>query len=400
MPPSSPFTTGELIGGRYRAMGVLGSGGMADVIRAEDTQLGRTVAIKRLRDQDAAAADRARSEMALLASLNHPGLVTLFDARIAEDGQTYLVMEFVDGVTLAERLDGGPLPSDEVGAIALDLTEALAAVHAAGIVHRDVKPANILLAAERRAAERHRARLADFGIAHLAGTERFTEPGLVVGTAAFLAPEQVRGESPAPAADVYALGLVLLQALTGQRAFPQATGVESVVVRLTNQPLIPPSVGPEWAPLLARMTAIDPTARPTAVEVAAHVRDFAHPHGDLAPSPQRAAAAWDTPTVGDIDTVAAPAPAPAPATRTLVDEAVAASAVPHGSAGAHVAGARRRTTRHRPGSRGWALAASATMALTLGCSVWLASWTVSAGSVGEEVLTEQTVRPTPAEPRE
>ncbi|MGD8166946.1 serine/threonine-protein kinase [Herbiconiux sp. P16] len=265
MPESSP-STGELLDGRYLLDSRIGVGGMGVVYRARDETLGRTVAVKIFRDTAAEPA-RTSSETRLLAALNHASLVTLFDARVAEGESSYLVMEYVEGPTLRERISEGPLAGADVAVMARDLAEALHVVHQAGIVHRDIKPSNVLLRRSHLSGEEYRAKLADFGIAYLIDSTRLTTPGTLVGTAAYLSPEQVRGVEPAPASDIYALGLVLLEALTGDRAFPQSGTHEAALARLSRDPVIPGSVGYEWKSLLAAMTARDPSQRPTALDV-------------------------------------------------------------------------------------------------------------------------------------
>lgn len=315
-------STAALLDGRYQLGECIGQGGMARVFRAEDIQLGRTVAIKMLRaDADThATPERARMEMALLASLNHPSLVTLFDASIVPGKPEYLVMEFVDGVSLAEELSAGPMAAGEVAAIAAELAAALHVVHEAGIVHRDIKPSNVLLAPTSLPGRRYRAKLADFGVAYLADSTRLTSPGLIIGTAAYLAPEQVRGQPAGPPADIYALGLMLLEVLTGHRAFPHASGIGAVMTRLIEEPVIPEWMGPEWTELLRGMTATDPAARPTALAVLDAVSGLPLAIG---PAPASAATAEGEPaeTVplalpGGMPIVAPLAAARAPATVT------------------------------------------------------------------------------------
>ncbi|AVL98144.1 serine/threonine-protein kinase [Microbacterium paraoxydans] len=283
--------TEALLDGRYHLRECVGQGGMARVYRAEDSLLGRTVAIKMLRaeTEQGAASERARGEMTVLASLNHPALVTLYDAQLHPGRAEYLVMEFVDGPTLAERIAQGPLPSDEVAALAADLAEALHVVHGAGIVHRDIKPSNVLLTGRSLTGSRSGAKLADFGISVLVDAARLTSPGTVIGTAAYLAPEQLNGAAPAPPADIYALGLVLREALTGERAFAEAEGIGATLARLIEAPVIPESVGPAWSALLQRMTATDPEDRPTAAGVFAAVSALAH-HPSIPPRPPLPAA--------------------------------------------------------------------------------------------------------------
>lgn len=273
-PATAPSQSGELLDGRYRLERPIGAGGMATVHLATDEVLGRKVAVKLFRPGTTDATDGARtaSETRLLASLNHPALVTLFDARVVAGDGSYLVMEHVDGPTLSQRIARSPLPSSEVAAMAVDLAEALHTVHAARVVHRDIKPSNVLLRPTILPHQEYRAKLADFGIAYLIDSTRMTAPGSLMGTVAYLSPELVRGADPAPAADVYALGLVLLEALTGRRAYPQTTTHESLMARLNASPTIPGELGYQWKSLLTAMTAADPAQRPTALDVATTVR--------------------------------------------------------------------------------------------------------------------------------
>ena len=267
-PEDSASPTDALLGGRYRLGDLLGRGGMASVYRAEDEMLGRTVAVKIFSDEPGpqASADRKRSEVRVLASLNHPALVTIFDANVETATHPYLVMELVDGPTLHTRLQSGPLLATDAVATVKDLSEALAVVHAAGIVHRDIKPSNVLLT-QRSGDRAFRPKLADFGIATIADSTRLTMPGTLIGTAAYLAPEQLRDSTPAAAADIYSLGLVVLECLTGERAFP-GTPAESMSARMFSNPVMPQSVPVALRKLIADMTARNPEDRPTAADVA------------------------------------------------------------------------------------------------------------------------------------
>ena len=281
MEPPAPIAPGDLLAGRYRIEELIGEGGMADVYRADDTALHRTVAIKviRGRTESPGHAERVRSETTILASMSHPSLVTLFDAHLGEQGQGYLVMEYIDGPTLRDLIARGPVDAAEVAAMTAELAEALHAVHEAGIVHRDIKPSNVILAPSPLPGRQFRPKLADFGIAYLLDSTRLTTPGMLIGTAAYLAPEQVRGQQPAPPADIYALGLVALEAITGQRAYPNAAGHEAIAMRLTVAPTVPDSLDPGWKRLLTAMTATDPALRPTSLEVAVAASALIAPPG-------------------------------------------------------------------------------------------------------------------------
>lgn len=269
--------TGGLLDGRYRLDERIGEGGAARVYRAFDTQLQRTVAVKIMRGpiDGADVIDRARAETRLLASLNHHSFVTLLDAHVSAEDGTYLVMELVEGLTLRDRIHQGALPERDVASIALDIAEALHVAHSAGIVHRDVKPGNILLWQSDLPGREWRAKLADLGIAHLLESERVTTPGLVLGTAAYIAPEQAQGAAPAPPADVYAFGITLLEALTGTRPFAEAEGIGAVLARLSSPPEIPEWLPAAWQGLLRGMTALHPEDRPTPLEIAAAVTPLA-----------------------------------------------------------------------------------------------------------------------------
>ncbi|HWU23592.1 MAG TPA: serine/threonine-protein kinase, partial [Nocardioides sp.] len=239
--------TDTLLSGRYRLGARVGTGGMADVHRATDELLSREVAVKILRASDA---DRERfaDEACTVARLNHPGIVTVLDAGLDED-RPFIVMELVDGPTLAQALAAaGALDPDRARAIGEQVAAALAYAHAQGIVHRDVKPGNVLLRPDGTAC------LADFGIACMVGRSLVhTTEGLVVGSPAYVAPEQVAMEDVGPATDVYSLGLVLLEALTGRRAF-EGSGVEVAYARMRSAPTIPVSLGTPWVTTLAAMT--------------------------------------------------------------------------------------------------------------------------------------------------
>ncbi|HKA03246.1 MAG TPA: serine/threonine-protein kinase [Acidimicrobiales bacterium] len=251
--------TGELLKGRYRLGPLVGRGGMADVYRADDTVTGEEVAIKMLRRLPDGASWSTR-EIRALERLDHPSLVRLRDCDL-DDGVPYLVLDLVDGQSLADVLARGPLVTARAVALAAEIAGGLAHAHERGVAHGDVKPGNILL------DEAGRAHLADFGVARLVDATATTGAGFVVGTAAYLAPEQVRAERCGPPADVYALGLVLLECLTGRRAFP-GTFNEAAVAHLTRDPDIPPSVPAGLATIIAAATARDAMRRPSAAALA------------------------------------------------------------------------------------------------------------------------------------
>ncbi|TFC38633.1 serine/threonine protein kinase [Cryobacterium sp. TMT2-42-4] len=249
---------------------------MASVYRATDLFLGRTVAVKlfRLDTADDAGPERQSGEVTVLASLNHFALVTLFDAGTAViDGvsRTYIVMELVDGTDLRSKIADGALHPDEVAAMGADLAEALHYVHAQGIIHRDIKPANVLLAPSGFPGRAMHAKLADFGIARLFDATRLTATGSLLGTAGYLSPEQALGSTIGPPSDVYSLGLVLLECLTGERAFT-GTAIESAMARLQRQPHIPADLGQSWATVLGGMTIREPADRLSAGDAAVQLR--------------------------------------------------------------------------------------------------------------------------------
>ncbi|MEV6920801.1 protein kinase [Amycolatopsis sp. NPDC051106] len=249
----------DLLAGRYEVGRLIGSGGTARVYRAYDLRLQREVAVK-IYDLDVVALDQRRRlrEMSIQGSITHPGVVALLDSG-TDHGRTYLVMQLVEGENLAERLLSGAMPAAEVTALADGLAEALAHVHALRVVHRDLKPANVFLSADGPL-------IGDFGIAHALDTTHITGTGVVPGTAAYLAPEQVGGEPAGPPADVYALGLILLECATGRREYP-GTMIEAAMARLTRPPRVPEDLPPSLAHTLRRMTQREPADRPTAAEV-------------------------------------------------------------------------------------------------------------------------------------
>ena len=222
---------GTRLDGRYLVGDLLGRGGMSRVHRAHDERLDRPVAIKVLPETEGDFGERLRSEAVVLARLEHPAVVRILDVH-EHEGEPFIVMELVNGPTLAQRLAEGPLDVDTAKAITLDVAEGLAHAHERDVVHRDLKPANLVLAPDGP------TRIVDFGIARITDATHLTRAGVAVGTAAYLAPEQVQGGVTGPPADIYTLGLVLLEALTGQRPF-EGTAIETAAARLARSPDVP-----------------------------------------------------------------------------------------------------------------------------------------------------------------
>jgi serine/threonine protein kinase len=257
-----------LIGGRYRPERLLGRGGSAEVWCCTDEALDRQVALKLVTSSGGEDSNRVGDEARLLARLSHPGLVPVYDAGTDDAGRPWVVMELVDGETLADAIRRGPMSSTRVAEIGARLADALAYVHGEGLIHRDVKPANVLLGQDGR------VRLTDFGIARLVDAAKVTATGLTVGTASYLSPEQVTAEPVGTAADVYSLGLVLLECLTGKREYP-GSAVEVALARLSRPPSVPGDLADGWPGLLTAMTDRDPAQRPTCAQVAADLHAIA-----------------------------------------------------------------------------------------------------------------------------
>jgi serine/threonine protein kinase len=302
-------TTADRLCERYALGELLGRGGMGAVHRATDERLQREVAVKVLPRIDDGLRDRLRQEARVLAQLDHPALVRLLDAD-DDDGQPFLVMDLVEGDTLAERLASGPLDEPTVRSVVRQVAEGLVHAHDQGIIHRDLKPANLILEADGR------VRVVDFGIARLTDATGLTKPGTAVGTAAYLAPEQLKGDGEiGPPADVYTLGLVALEALTAERPF---TGepVETALARLETAPEIPLELPTPWPDLLREMTALNPEARPTAADVVQRLDGDEQPAGDVTQAQTRAVVLeHTTATLPEPDLGPEPATPPPPAPR-------------------------------------------------------------------------------------
>jgi serine/threonine protein kinase len=229
------------------------------MFRATDRLLRRPVAIKLYRPGAGSTAERQfRDESRQLAWLEHPNLVTLYDAGL-DAGQPFLVLQYIDGVTLEDRLDQGALSADQAAAVGARLADALAYVHERDVVHRDLRPSNILV-------DESGIFISDFGISRMLGGTHLAASGLQTGTSAYLAPEQLRrGTTPQPESDIYSLGLVLIECLTGEPQFPGGA-LASAVARLTMRPRVPEGLPEPMRDALEAMTDDDPAKRPTAEE--------------------------------------------------------------------------------------------------------------------------------------
>ncbi|MGW5445937.1 protein kinase domain-containing protein [Streptomyces asiaticus] len=257
---------GHLIAGRYRLVEKIGRGGMGTVWRAEDELLGRQVAVKQLyvsphlaEDELTTLHERTRREARSAARITHPNVVVVHDV-VDHHGLPCIVMEYVPSTTLADLLkDGGRVSPDEAARIGRGMIAALRAAHAAGVLHRDVKPGNVLLGPEGRVV------LTDFGIAMATGTSTLTKTGEVVGSIDYIAPERVRGRKPGPASDLWALGATLYQAVEGRPPFRKATAIETGYA-IAVDPLDPPKRAGALTSLIESLLAKEPELRPTAEE--------------------------------------------------------------------------------------------------------------------------------------
>ena len=253
---------GDMVDGRFELLERLGSGGMGTVWRARDSVLHREVALKAVR-HDAAASDavheRVLREARALARISHPNVVMIHHI-VDDDPHPWLVMELVEGVSLQERLDDGPLRPSEAARLGRQVLAALRAADAAGIQHRDVKPANILLRADGSAV------LTDFGIAALQGSTALTATGELIGSPEYIAPERIRGNDDDPASDLWSLGLVLYVCVEGVSPLRRGTTLATLAAVLDEA--VPPPVrsGP-LAPVLQALLVRDPAARPDAARL-------------------------------------------------------------------------------------------------------------------------------------
>ncbi len=274
--PRSQFSPGDRLGQRFELLRLIGRGGMGEVYAALDVDLEEQVAIKVLHADlltDAGATQRFRRELQLARKVTHPNVCRLFDLGRHPTPQGdvfFLTMELVEGETLAERLRRGPFTVDEARPIVEQLLHGLSAAHHAGIIHRDLKPSNVMLTGPR-------AVIMDFGLARRDTSltdGSLTSSGKVLGTLDYMAPEQLRGEPVTERTDLYALGLILYEMLTGTRPFARADSVASALARLTESPAKLPARAPKnWARTAAALLEPDPQHRPaSAPQVLEHLR--------------------------------------------------------------------------------------------------------------------------------
>ncbi|MFP5298710.1 MAG: serine/threonine-protein kinase [Actinomycetota bacterium] len=262
----TPQDTGERIGGRYALRETLGSGGMGVVWRAHDELLQRDVAIKEVRfpsnlpqDQRGSISKRVMREARASASLNHPSAVAVFDV-IQGEGKAFIVMELIDAPTLADMAKTERFTPQRVAEIGLQVLSALEAAHAQGIVHRDVKPANVMI------PENGQAKLADFGIASVKGDPRLTASGMILGSPHYMSPEQARGSEATTASDIWALGATLFYAAEGRVPFDKGQPIPTLTAVLTEEPTFSERSG-ELRPVLEACLSKETSQRPNASQL-------------------------------------------------------------------------------------------------------------------------------------
>jgi len=327
------------IDGRYTIERPLGSGGMAEVFLARDGVLDRDVALKVLRGQyagDEEFYERFRREATSAAGLSHPNIVQVYDRGEAPDGTCYIAMEYVSGGTLKERLDErGPMEPERALAVAGQVAEALWAAHERGVIHRDIKPQNILI------TDMGHLKVTDFGIARAASAATISATNAVFGTAGYLSPEQALGEPATPRSDLYSLGIVLYELLTGVVPY-RADNPVAVCMKHVTEPLTPPRRLDHTIPeavdaLVVKMLAKDPADRPaSATELLDDIEGVRRGAPPPAPTPRTG-----TPRIGARKTAA-------PTDQTTAATAGAATTAADTATTAPVAGGQRTRFASRP----------------------------------------------------
>ncbi len=344
MDPRTPDdTTREPLAGRYRLDREVGRGGMGAVWLAHDERLGREVAVKRvghLPGESLPHLARAMREARSTAALNHRNVVAVYDA-IEEGDHLWLVMEYVPGRTLSEiNAAEGPMDPLRAARIGAQVADGLAAAHAAGMVHRDVKPGNILV------TDDDQAKISDFGIARSLADDQLTQTGHMVGTPAYFAPELARGEDASPASDVWALGATLFATVEGHGAYPSSGNALAVLSGIANQPApLPERAGPLRQPI-RRMMDADLDARWTMAACAQALHQVHERHGGGPVDPTV------DPTVDQTVAFAAPVATPAPTPVPAPGARPGARADRRRRAPSCAVGARGRRRAPPPGRRG------------------------------------------------
>ncbi|MFD3486785.1 serine/threonine-protein kinase [Streptomyces sp. NPDC058665] len=276
--PTAPDpSAGRLLGGRYRLVSRLGHGGMGTVWLAHDEVVDRDVAVKEPRVPEHLSAQerdtvhrRMQREATSAARIDHPSVVTMHDV-VVEDAKPWIVMELVRGQSLADRLQEGTLDPREAARIGLDVLNALNAAHEAGVLHRDVKPDNVLLGRGDRVV------LSDFGIAQVEGQQGLTETGAFVGSPEFISPERVLGQRPGPESDLWSLGVVLYAAVEGMSPYRRSNIPATLQAVLSAEPQMPARGSGAFGTVVMQLLRKDPAARPTAAEVRAVLESVARP---------------------------------------------------------------------------------------------------------------------------
>lgn len=354
-------TRGNLLADRYRVVGRLGAGGMAVVVLAEDERLGRKVAVKRLHTAETGGdtGRRFQREARLGASLNHPNIVAVYDIA-CHDEDVLIVMEYVDGHTLRQEMDSGPMEPSRVLEVLSGIAAGLDHAHEQGVIHRDVKPANVLIAESGGGVK-----ITDLGIATAAERTNITGSGVVLGTAAYMAPERLDGEAGGPPVDVYATAAVAFEALSGRKAVTGKTAME-VARRVMSAPApdlrdVVAGAPARAAAALQRGMAKDPGERQSSVNEL--VRELTAAYAETAERSARPAAA-----VPAAKAASAPAPPPPPTTR------------PRRPAPA------RRTTESAPRRRsfGWLVPAALALAAAVVVAIVLLAGSGSGGGSEEQ----------------
>ena len=302
----------ELIGGRYRIDRAIGRGGMGTVWLCRDEVLQRTVAVKQIGTvggEPTGDTRRAMREARSAAALNHRNAVAIYDV-VEHDGVPWLVMEYFRSQTLSELMAHGPLPAERVARIGAQVAAALAAAHAAGIIHRDVKPANILV------ADDDLAKISDFGIAHPAHDDRLTQTGMTSGTPAYFSPELARGADPSTAADAWALGATLYAAVEGRPPHPRLPNPLAMLQVIATTPVPRPVRAGLLQEPIGHLMDPDPATRWDMTQASDALRDLV-----------------SRTTVGTMPAVRAPGPAAVPEPDTKPEQTAYAASCGHVGAG-------------------------------------------------------------------